>query len=117
MAPRFVEIRHVSNETVSAAFETFGAECYEKLEATVEATMTTFRTMSTTTLRWPEEWYVEWPVEWPVEWSVDISVVYRLPKSSVVCFFMAFACLIVHACASAYLSRREWYRLRRIYET
>lgn len=131
MAPRFIEIRRVpnDNETVGAVFETFGTECYEKIEATVDATVNMIRNISTNTPEWPDGWSINWPSEWsiglPVAWSAVLSshalavwnVMSALPKSSVVCFLMAVVCLIISMCTSVYLSRREWRRLRGVYET
>lgn len=127
MAPRFVEIKVIprDNETVGAVLESFGTECYEKIESTMDTirntNWTNWSIEWSSDLEWPLEWPVEWPVEWTVElpkgWSVELPSVSWIPRSSILCFSLAFVCLCVYSCMSIYLSRREWRRLCRVYET
>jgi len=105
MAPRFVVLRRVprGNETVGAVIETFGTGCYEKIGAAVEMIRTT-------------NWSYEWKMPLSLEWSMVGGLLPSMPKSSIVCFVCAFVCMCVYLLMSAYLSLREWRRLRRVYE-
>lgn len=117
MSPRFVEIRHVprENETMGAFLETFSAECYESIETGVSSVMAIVHDSAS-------EWSVGWTMEWPEGWLIEpvrnltLWQIPSIPTSSAVCFTMMLVCSCVYSCMWMCLSRREWRRLRRVYE-